>query len=405
MALKSDYTPPWYNPKTPAPTHPPIKNSLADQIKNAVNTGLKTYTQLKQNKASTAKPKVGGAALGAMAGAPRKNVVVAPTGNRPTANSLKYNAPKAPPKDNTSSALKNMQSQMKQQQDKYAADLKAAQAKAKAEADAAKKKQNEEGKRKTEKQNESTKALADSEHGLLDSFGKQRDVKLDNIKTALASGDKLLLANYSNALQTFQGSASDNDKAEADASFRNVANAVRERGDILAEAASQGAGETDLARSQLMALRNYSANQSDVNRSFFDTLRSINNAVSNLNTDTSVGRTNMFNQAESDIESGWANYYNQVGDTWTQIDNIENANTNVDEDDSTGYKRSYADAAKKAAAATAGAYKKKTAPDDWTNWSGKGQQENRALSSTNRSATINLGGPVKRAEGATLRKW
>ena len=286
-------------------------------------------------------------------------------------------------------------------QNQYAA----AQAKAKREADAATKKQNDEGKRKTAKQNAATKEMADAQHKLLGSFGTQRDIKLSNITEALKAGDKLLLANYGDVLKTYVGSLEDNDKAESDSSFRNVSNAVRERADILAEAASQGAGETDLARSQLMALRNYSANQGEVNRSFFDTLRSVNNAVAGLNADTATGRTNLYNQSESDVESAWANFYNQSADTWTQIGNIENSNTNINEDDSTGYKKSYEKAAEEAAKAAAGGYKKKSTPGDWTNWADKGTEQERNLSSSNRAATINLSGPVRRAEGATLRKW
>ena len=165
----------------------------------------------------------------------------------------------------------------------------------------------------------------------------------------------------------------------------------------------QGAGETDLLRSQLNALRNYSANQGETNRSFFDTLRSINNSVTSLNTDTATSRVNLFNQAESDRESAWANYYNQVADTWTQIGNIENAG-NVESASTEGYRKQYGSAADEAAKATGSSYTRQTG-NGLTDWEGKGKAEERQLNSGNRAASVNLGGPVKRAEGATLRKW
>ena len=255
------------------------------------------------------------------------------------------------------------------------------------------------------KQNEQTAALVDAQHKLLTGFGKQRDTKLANITAALESASKLLLENYGKTLGSLQGSLKDNEMSEADASFRNVSNAIRERGDILAEAAMNGAGETDLLRAQLNALRNHSANQGEVNRSFFDTLRSVNNSIMSLNTDTATSRTNLFNQAESDREAAWANYYNQTADTWTQIGNIENSNSNIDSDTSVAYKKKYGSAADEAAKATSGSYKRKNAPGGYTDWAGKGKSEERSLTSSNRSATVNLGGPQKRAEGATLRKW
>ena len=255
------------------------------------------------------------------------------------------------------------------------------------------------------RQNEMTRNLADLQFKLLGSFASSRDTKLSNLQRALESSDRILRDGYSNTLGSLQGNARDNDNAESDNSFRNVANALRERNDIMAEAANQGAGESDIINAQLMALRNYSNNQSEVNRSFFDTLRSVNNAITSLNTDTVTSRNNLFNQAESDRESAWANYYNQVTDTWTQIGNIENSNSNIDSDSSVGYQRAYGQAANEAAAAAASSYQRQAAPAGWDEWEGKGSKEERALNSNNRAAMVNLGGPRKRPEGANLRKW
>ena len=49
-------------------------------------------------------------------------------------------------------------------------------------------------------------------------------------------------------------------------------------------------------------------------------------------------------------------------------------------------------------------YKKKEA-SGVDKWDGKVVEQQRKLTSSNRSAMVSLSGPMKRAEGATLRKW
>jgi hypothetical protein len=244
----------------------------------------------------------------------------------------------------------------------------------------------------------------DQQVRLSGAFGKQRDTKLKNISTAYAASDSNLLKGYSQALGGLRSTAKDNDRGENDSTFQNVANAVRERRDIIGEISNNGGGETDVLRGQVAALRNYSNNQNEINRSFFDTLNSINRSITSLNVDTTTSRNNLWNQSESDRESAWANYYNQQADTWTQITNIENSNTNTATDSSEAYKKVQPDSGKKAASFAGSSYAKKT-NSKLDAWKGKGGAENRKLTSSNRSATVNLGGPMKRAEGATLRKW
>ncbi|QDP44858.1 hypothetical protein SEA_ARAXXI_39 [Microbacterium phage Araxxi] len=254
-------------------------------------------------------------------------------------------------------------------------------------------------------QNDNTRALVNQQKSLIDSFGKQRDTKLGNIASAFAQSDATLMKNYGLALAGLEGNRQQNEMAEGDQSFANIANAVRERGNIADQAASQGAGETDLLRSQLQAFRNFANNQSEISRSFNDTLQSINNSVTSLNSDTATSRTNLFNQAEADREQAWANYANQTADAWTQIANIENSNTNIESETSEGYNKLFADAGSQAAAAVQNSYKRQAIPAGWTDWEGKGEAKERKLTSSNRAAAVNLGGPVQRAEGATLRKW
>jgi hypothetical protein len=261
-----------------------------------------------------------------------------------------------------------------------------------------------EAKDRSRRENEATRALVDQQVRLSASFGQQRDTKLGNISSTFANSDANLLKGYGQALGGLLSTAKDNDKSEADSSFQNIANAVRERQDILAEIGNNGGGETDALRGQLAALRNYASNQNEVNRSFFDTLGSINRSITSLNVDTATSRNSLWNQAEADREAAWANYYNQQADTWTQITNIENANTNTESSTSEAYKKVHPSSGTKAAEYASQSYAKQANPG-LSEWSGKGDREERKLTSVNSAATVNLGGPMKRAEGATLRKW
>jgi hypothetical protein len=275
---------------------------------------------------------------------------------------------------------------------------------AQAKADAAEAKAKKEAKDRSRKENAATKALVDQQVGLSAAFGKQRDKKLENISKTFTTSDANLLKGYGQALGGLRESAKDNDKSESDSSFQNVANAARERQDVVSQVGDNGGGETDILKAQLAALRNYSTNQSEINRSFFDTLGSINRSITSLNVDTATSRNGLWSQSEADREAAWANYYNQQADTWTQITNIENSNNNTDSSTSVAYKKTQPNSGK-TAATYAGANYSKKANSTLDKWSGKGAAEIRKPTSINAAATVNLGGPMKRAEGATLRKW
>lgn len=254
------------------------------------------------------------------------------------------------------------------------------------------------------KQNAATRAGAEAKAKLFASFDKQLATKTGNADRIRASGDSTLLKGYGDALTGLRGTREDNEKSEADASYGNFVNALRERSDIMQEVASQGAGETDLLRANVNALRNWDANQQEVNRSFFDTQRANIRALDSLNTDTITGRKNLWDKMEDAREAAYSDYYNQRSDTFTEIYNIENANTNIDSDTSVAYKKKYTNAAADAAKAAAGSYKKRAFGDDLRDWTGKTVFDERTLNS-NKAQVVNLGGPMKRPEGATLRKW
>lgn len=228
-------------------------------------------------------------------------------------------------------------------------------------------------------------------------FAKSRDIKIANINKVLDATTKDLLKGYGERAGQLEGSRKDNQKSEAAGSFENLQNRMRELADIREQAALQGAGESDTFKTQMMALRNWSANQSDVNRSFHDTSRSINSAITDLNADTRTAQTNAYIQANNDKEQTWADYYNQQQDAYTQLGNV---NANPYSNQYGKHKTAYGNAAK-----TAGkAWKNPGVPKEVQNWKGSSQAvEERLNNSSTQARVTNLAQP--KPEGATLREW
>lgn len=228
-------------------------------------------------------------------------------------------------------------------------------------------------------------------------FAAARDTKLANIKKITDQQDAELLRGYEARTTSLLAADEDNEKAESDASFANLANRARETGEMLDEFLVQGAGETDMLKAQLMSLRNWDANQADVNRSYFDTQRSVNSAINDLNATTRTARINLQTEALADQEQVHTNYYNQRADAYTQLGNIR-ANPYSD-----SYKKDATDYANMA----------KEASQAWTNpgidkkfldWEGTVKPTEDTLTNTKVQA-MQLQQPMKRPEGSTLRRW
>ena len=156
----------------------------------------------------------------------------------------------------------------------------------------------------------------------LDSFTPDEAEDEVDALALYAAQDKDLVNGYNSRMAGILKNRDDNEKSEVDASFANLSNRARESTDLLAQAASQGAGETDTLKTQLMAIRNWDANQADVNRSYFDTQRSINSSIADLNADSRTARMNLAVDALGDYDQIWTNYYNQRADAYTQMGNI-----------------------------------------------------------------------------------
>ena len=154
-------------------------------------------------------------------------------------------------------------------------------------------------------------------------FEEALSQRLSNIGKTYRQGDRILLSGYDERAANLSELRRDAERSEAGSSFANVGNRARETNDVLAEAASQGAGETDLLNAQLMAVRNWAANQGEVNRAFYDSISSNNAATVDLNADTKSARFNLAQQMLSDKEQATATYANQMADAATQLGNIQ----------------------------------------------------------------------------------
>jgi hypothetical protein len=228
-------------------------------------------------------------------------------------------------------------------------------------------------------------------------FKKALNTKLANINLDYKQTDADILKSYGERAGQLDLSRKDNQKAEADASFANLANRARERSSTLEQTALQGAGETDTLKSQLMALRNYSANQQDINRSFYDTQRSVNSSITGLNADTRTARLNALQQRNKAKEESYTNYYNQKADAYTQQGNLSaNPNSNQFGKNKGAFNN--------AASMTGKAWKDPGAPASITNWKGTVKATEEHLNNSKLgTAVTNLA--EKKPEGATLRKW
>ena len=145
--------------------------------------------------------------------------------------------------------------------------------------------------------------------------------KLDNVTKREGQQDNQLMKGYRDRYGSLTQADSDNQNDASAKTFANLSNAGRERQNALSEAMLQGAGESDVLRSQGASLRNWSANQGEVNRAFFDSQTAINSSLTDLNVDTRSGRFSVAMQANQDRELLWSNYYDRRTEALTQLGN------------------------------------------------------------------------------------
>lgn len=228
-------------------------------------------------------------------------------------------------------------------------------------------------------------------------FAAAREAKLANAKRVYAKQDAAMVTDYNLRVRGLLDSAADNRKAESDASFDNLRNRARETTDLISQAALQGAGETDTLRSQLMAVRNWDANQGEINRAFWDSHRSNQSALTDLNIDTGNARRNLAVETLNDYEQIWTNYHNQRADAYTQMGNIH-ANPYSDSHDPKS--TAYASMAKEASST----WTNPGVQDSLQNWRGSTTSIEARLNNNQTRAGVTQKAQ-KRPEGSTLRKW
>lgn len=246
-------------------------------------------------------------------------------------------------------------------------------------------------------------------HALRVDLGKNLRQSLQNINTDLKDADQLLMEGYRKRVAELRGSVEDNEKAAAGATEAAASNMARERASAMSEIAMQGAGESDALAAQLMSLRNWQANQGEVNRSLFDTLRSANSSLTDTTIDYKGQRASAEVQANADREMLWTTFYNRKSEILTQLGNIR------------GQQADYRDMAQEmgvgkgggtkameraymAASKTMGkAYKDPGVSDKVMEWDGaKRFTASNPAGKLQEAQTVDLS---ERPEGATLRSW
>lgn len=152
-------------------------------------------------------------------------------------------------------------------------------------------------------------------------FRKALMQKLENVDLRESQKDAELMDGYRERVGSLKKANEDNAKDVSSKTNANLMNASRERANALSEVALQGAGESDTLRAQGMALRNWNANQGEVNRAYFDTQTALNSSLTDLNVDTGSARFSVALEANEAREALWSNYYDRRSDALTQLGN------------------------------------------------------------------------------------
>lgn len=153
-------------------------------------------------------------------------------------------------------------------------------------------------------------------------FARSRDRLLADISQALRQQQDIIRTGFVGRYDQLETSAEDNEKATSAQTGINTRNMIRERANAIDAAIAQGAGESDVLRTQLMSLRNWNANQNEIDRAYSDTLQSINSSLTDLEIDTRTALANNVLQANSDKGQVWQNYHDRRSEAFTNLGNI-----------------------------------------------------------------------------------
>lgn len=241
------------------------------------------------------------------------------------------------------------------------------------------------------------------------------DTQLAGVNLNLRQEDAVLRRDYRTRVGDLKDTASDNEKAAAGQTFAALGNRGRERANALSEATAQGAGESDVLRTQGMSLRNWNASQNEVNRSYYDTLTSVNSSLDDLTIDTRTARINKVLDANTKRNQLWTDYYGNRAETLTQISNLygEQANQYSSANEMVasgktkkkrgGARNQMASFATKASTTSGMAYKDPGVKATLRNWKGTADIEGHLNNDVVEAGASEI--PAKKPEGATLRSW
>ena len=249
-------------------------------------------------------------------------------------------------------------------------------------------------------------------YALETSFKANLDQNLADVGQALEQQTKLFKDQATARGQAFLGAAGDTEQATAMQQESGFGNLVRERGEIMSGLIQQGAGETDALRAMAMAARNFTANQQEGNRAYYDTLRTINTGITDLNMDTRSAMANTFTSAEAERDRLYQDFYNRRSESFTQLGNLYGQQRDYyaqakaydvtggdDAAAKAGSEQAFMDAAKEAGKS----YEQQTLPDWISDYRAADEVEG-YRNNSDLSVATQFERP-KKAQGATLRKW
>lgn len=245
-------------------------------------------------------------------------------------------------------------------------------------------------------------------------FASARDNNLGDIARNLDAQLTALKQGHGLRAQTFLKTAEDTDMATAGTQEGSYSNALRERQDTLSNILEQGAGETDSMRAMLMSARNWQANVGESNRAYFDSMRSVNSGIVDLNIDTKAQLSNSFSAAEGERDEAWQTFHNNRTQAFTQLGNVLGQQADyyaqakeMGVKPKKGAEKAAEKAMKKAfqdSSVEAGkGYTQEALPEWISGFTGQDQLRTRQ-SNTDLAAAVTMDKMAK-AEGATLRKW
>jgi hypothetical protein len=238
------------------------------------------------------------------------------------------------------------------------------------------------------------------------------DQNLTDVGKALEEQLAILKTSHSSRARSFLDSAADAEKSQASQSEGAFENLVRERQDGISAVLEQGAGETDALRAMVMSARNWSNNMREGNRAYFDTMRSVNSGLTDLNLDTQNAMAGAYTSAESERERLWQDFYNRRSESFTQLGNIRGQQREYyasareygkgTPNEETARKESE-DAFMNAAKEAGKSYERQAIPPWIKDYKGQEKVEARQTN-TDLGAAMQFTKP-KKAQGSVLRKW